>query len=66
MTPDQLRAWRQSLGFSQAEAARQLLVSGRAYEYWEAGTRRPPKHLALACSAVSEGLTPWTTKKEIQ
>jgi len=61
MSPDKLRAWRRSLGISQAEAARRLRVSStRVYERWEAGTRRPPEHLDLACAAVAQGLPPWT------
>ena len=37
MTPAQLRAIREQLGWSQAEAGRQLGLSLRAYKYYEAG-----------------------------
>ena len=55
MTPDQIRAWRKALDFSQAEAARALDVPVQTLRAWEAG-RYPVKHgrvLALACGALA-------------
>ena len=67
MTHTQLTAWRERLGWSQAEAARQLGLSPNAYGAFEAGhylDGRPSKparikrHIALACAALAYGLPP--------
>lgn len=52
MAPADLRAWRARLGLSQAEAARRLGVSRRAFQNYEAGARAIPKPVALACRQV--------------
>ncbi|MCP1674403.1 DNA-binding transcriptional regulator YiaG [Natronocella acetinitrilica] len=65
MTPEALSQWRQRLKpergkvASKAQAARALLVPVRTYEDWEAGRRRIPGPVALACSAVLWGLPPF-------
>ncbi|ESX13514.1 MULTISPECIES: helix-turn-helix transcriptional regulator [unclassified Mesorhizobium] len=40
MTPEEFKAWRQSSGFSQTEAAEALGVSRGSIENYERGTRR--------------------------
>lgn len=66
MTPEQLKQWRHGLksqagrrNCSQAEAARRLNTPRRTYEDWEAGKRRIPGMLGLACAAVVRELPPW-------
>jgi DNA-binding transcriptional regulator YiaG len=46
MTPDQIRALRDGLGYSTAEFAKRLGVSDRSIDYWLAGVKRPSR-LAL-------------------
>jgi len=58
VTPTALTQWRQRLGLSQAEAARRLGCSRRAYGQYEAGQSRIPQYIALAAAAVAYGLPP--------
>lgn len=63
MTPKQLKAWRLSLPYDEdgrpqsiASAARALNnTPANSYGDWEAGRRRIPRMLPLACLAVSKG-----------
>lgn len=64
MKPEHLRTWRLSLPpgddgkmpVSKAEAARRLNnTPPNTYIDWEAGRRRIPRMLPLACYAVSQG-----------
>jgi hypothetical protein len=63
MTPDQLKAWRMSLPRdadgkpATIKRAAELLngTPPNSYGDWEAGRRRIPKMLPLACYAVSQG-----------
>ena len=49
----ELVAWRNQLGWSLYEAARQLGISRRAYVYLEAGlTSRVPRVTELACAEL--------------
>lgn len=64
MTPRQLREWRESLPgkddkpVSIAEAGRLLNnTPANSYGDWEAGRRRIPRMLPLACLAVANGWT---------
>jgi transcriptional regulator with XRE-family HTH domain len=66
MTPEDFKAWRKGLKFTQAEAAEALGVSKSSVELYEAGKRRDdgraveiPKTVALACAAVAGGIAPW-------
>jgi len=69
MTPEDFKAWRNGLGYSQKEAAEALGVSyGTVFNY-ETGKRREdgqpveiPRTVALACSALFHGLEPWTPR----
>lgn len=62
MTPDEFKAWRKALKLKQKEAAEKLGLKKRMIQYYEKGARdgRPvkiPLYVALACYAVSEGVT---------
>lgn len=48
VSPDQLLAWRRSLGLSQAATARILGLSLRGSQNYESGARTPPKSLGMA------------------
>jgi transcriptional regulator with XRE-family HTH domain len=56
MTAAAFKAWRKRLGLSQREAGDALGLSLRAVANYEAGERRIPKPVALACAAVALGL----------
>ena len=58
MTPTSLNAWRERLSINKAEAARRLGLSRNAYASYEAGERRIPLYIALACAAIAFGLPP--------
>lgn len=74
MTSEQLTTWREHLGWSQAEAARQLDLSSNAYGALEAGHYldgrkhdgpvRIKRHIALACAAIAFGLPEWNPEQE--
>jgi len=66
MTPDEFKAWRKEMGFTQKEAATALGITNWAIENYERGTRRDdgrpvviPRAVALACKAIFYGLEPW-------
>ena len=65
MTPAELRAWRKGLGWTTAEAARQLGTAERRYKYLEQGVtgsgRNPgrprpeiPQTIVLAVEALTQ------------
>ena len=67
MTPADLAAWRQHMGYTQAQAAAALGVQPVTYQEWERGARfrdgRPveiDRRTALACAALAAGLPCWT------
>ena len=43
MTGTELKAWRNKLGLSLAQAARQVEVTPRTWARWEAGERKIPE-----------------------
>jgi DNA-binding transcriptional regulator YiaG len=45
MTPDEIRAWRQWLGLTQARAAQELGVGERYMQMLESGNRTPSQTL---------------------
>lgn len=62
MKPEEFRAWRKSLGLSQKKAAEALGLKNRIVQYYEKGERdgekvKIPKHVRLACCALSLGIT---------
>lgn len=66
MTPDDLRAWQQAMGYTYDTAAQALGVSRAAYADWIAGrsrtTGKPIKIsrlVALACAALAAGVGEW-------
>lgn len=66
MTPSDIKAWRESLGYSQGTAAEALGVTKTTYQSMERGrsfaTDKPvaiDKRTALACAAIAAGLPPW-------
>ena len=62
MKPEEFKAWRKSLGLSQKKAADALGLKNRIVQYYEKGERdgervKIPKHVRLACCALSLGIT---------
>ena len=61
MTPGDFKAWRKSLDLSQKKAADALGLKNRIVQYYENGERdgdkvKIPKHVRLACYALSLGV----------
>lgn len=52
MTPAELQAWQERLGFSQVAAARALAVPAQTYRNWLHGRRTIPEPVALLCAYV--------------
>lgn len=59
-TGDEIKAFRQATGLSQADLAQAIGGSKRGIEDWESGRRTPPAMLRLAMGAINEGVKPWT------
>ncbi|WP_091918270.1 helix-turn-helix transcriptional regulator [Mesorhizobium sp. YR577] len=66
MTPEDFKAWRKTMGFTQKDAGAALGITKWAIENYERGVRRDdgrpvviPKTVALACSAIACRLEPW-------
>lgn len=62
MKPEEFKVWRKSLGLSQKRAADALGLKNRIVQYYEKGERdgdrvKIPKHVRLACCALSLGIT---------
>lgn len=62
MKPEDFKAWRKGLGLSQKKAADALGLKNRIVQYYEKGERdgekvKIPKHVRLACCALSLGIT---------
>ena len=65
MTPDDLRAWQQAMGYTYDTAAQALGVSRSSYADWIAGRSRTTgkpiqisRLVALACAALAAGVPP--------
>lgn len=70
MTPADLAAWRQGMGYTQRAAAEAFGVRLATYQEWERGARfadgRPveiDRRTALACAALAAGLEADGTEK---
>lgn len=66
--PEQLRSWRATNGYSQAQAAEKLGISVRTWQQWEQGKRRP-RGLALlalerALRQKPRGIIPCTEREK--
>ena len=66
MTPNDFKAWREAMGFTQAKAADALGISKPTVENYERGSRREdgrtvviPLVVALACSALFHRIRPY-------
>ncbi|WP_408611041.1 helix-turn-helix domain-containing protein [Caulobacter hibisci] len=57
MTGEQLKTWRTRMRLRAGEAAEALGVSRDTYRRME-GRLSLPKHIGLACAAISHGLPP--------
>lgn len=47
LKPEELRVWRQQMGYSQAQIARMLFVTQQHWSGWETGARKPPFMLSI-------------------
>ena len=52
MTAPELLAWRHTRGLTQTQAAADLGVKLRAYQYWEMGKRPPPATVVKLIAAL--------------
>lgn len=48
MKPEEIKAWRERFGLSQAKAAELLPTQLRTWQRWEAGDTEPPPYLLRA------------------
>jgi transposase-like protein len=62
MTAEEFTAWAATSGLSDAEIARRLGCARNSVASWR--IRGAPTYVALACAALSEGLAPWTERKQ--
>jgi DNA-binding transcriptional regulator YiaG len=61
-SPDEIKAFRKAIGWSQPKLAEMLgAASGRTVEAWESGINTAPPMLRLALSALNAGLEPWAS-----
>lgn len=60
----QLRDWRQRMGWTSGEAARQLGIGAAAYSGAETNARVPRPYTTLACMALEAGLDEWAPPGE--
>jgi DNA-binding transcriptional regulator YiaG len=57
LTPDEIKAFRASLGLSQVRFAQIMLISRRTVEDWE--KRGAPARERYFFAAINAGLAPW-------
>lgn len=62
MTPDQFKRWRKRMGYNQAEAGTLLGKSKTTIWMYEAGRQEIDKTTALACAALSLGITEYPVR----
>lgn len=70
MNPEAFRAWRQSLGWKQKEAADKLGLKKRMIQYYEKGDRNGksveiPKSVRLACYALAAGVADYDGERAL-
>lgn len=56
MTPAAFTAWRERMGFSVSDAAREFEVSRNWIMKFESGESVIKRHIALACAAIEKGI----------
>lgn len=68
MTPEQLKAWRDHMQWTQQQAADKLGITVKNYWAHEAGHSKLgiPTTIALACAALANHLRPWGDTGVIQ
>jgi hypothetical protein len=59
MTPDDLRAWQHSQGYTYDTASKALGMSRAQYANLLAGISKIDQRTALACGALAAGIEPW-------
>lgn len=66
MTPEQLKAWRERMQWTQQQAADKLGITVKNYWAHEAGQSKLgiPRTIALACAALANGLGPWQSESQ--
>lgn len=57
LTAQTLTAWRERMGYSKAEAAREVGCSRNAWAAWEDGKSPVPRYIGLACAALALGMS---------
>ena len=59
MTPADLKAWQQAMGYTYETAAEALGISRSGFAKLIAGANAIDKRTALACAAIAAGISPW-------
>lgn len=59
MTPSDLRAWQQAMGYTYEAAAEALGISRSGFAKLLAGDHPIDKRTALACAALAAGFKEW-------
>ena len=59
MTPEQLRAWQKTMGYTYETAAMALGMSRSGYAKLVRGKAKIDRRTGLACSAIHRRLEPW-------
>lgn len=54
MTPDEIREWRDRMGWSQPRLAEAIGVHPMTVSAWERGTQEPPPYLRLALERLAQ------------
>lgn len=54
--PQDLKIWRESMGYSLQDACNLLDVKQAQYNDWEHGTKPTPRYILLACAALALGI----------
>jgi hypothetical protein len=59
VTAAEYRAWKSALGFTGADACRALGIAPNTDTKYSRDGTSIPVYIALACSAIEQGLRPW-------
>lgn len=59
MTPADLKAWQQAMGYTYETAAEALGISRSGFQKLLSGANPIDKRTALACAAIAAGVPPW-------